>query len=291
MNLPEIRLPTTTVSLPIERLRTGVASTVRDNVHSGNVAAMLQDLYDSHVHNMGSIYAEDPVWYSLSGNLEKAKGKIAKLALHGWTEAADACRALFKQVVATHTSTFLQTLAPTDEPGDVDVAAYLADADLQFITASPSRQTAIGNGGIVTLEHEIFSSAKVSSRDIVLRGVMVAAAVYMLERAGVRVKVIARLTGHGAHANHAMRDHRITVKEAADMVHIGRLLYWLAHPSVHRVILFAIRKRLWDEDSYSPSYGALPIHPKNIRTPGQVGHAQLEAWLAKTLQDVGLTFR
>jgi len=290
VRLPEISLPTVTPGLPVERLRTGVASRHDETVHTATWRGLLQDFADSYTHpSTGSGFSEGAVWYGLSldDGLDGCKRSVAKLALHGWGEAADATRAMFRQVTAQHTSTFLQTVTPTDEPGDVDVGAYLADAELQFTSATPSRQTTIGNGGVVTLEHEIFSSSNVASSDIVMRGVFVAAAVYMLERAGVRCEVIVRLTGTGMRS----RDHRIKVKEAADGMHVGRLLYWLAHPSVHRVVLFSVRERFWSEQSYCPRFNIAPIAPHHITTPGQVSGTNLEMWLSETLRKVGLTFK
>jgi hypothetical protein len=198
---------------------------------------------------------------------------------------------MFRSLTTFATNSFIPTMVATDEPGDVDVAAYLGDSDTPFTALTESRQTQVGNGGVVTIEHNLFTSAGVNSADVVKRGVVVAAAVYMLERAGTRCRVVGRMHCHQTFKPTIKYDYRIEFKTAAEPLNLGRLLYWLAHPSVLRILLHQIGRLHGAGSGDGYSFEPTPEDPNAIQTPGHVIGTALQEWLTETLTRCGLKVR
>ena len=212
------------------------------------------------------------------------------LGYYGWPDALEHARALFRTVTAQHTNSLLREPAAMDEPGDVDVAAYLGDADLQFLGQQASRSTAYGPGSVVRFEHDMFTSAGVNTSDMAARGLVVVAAAYMLERAGLRTEITARLYANASYNGKGF-DIRVAVKPVHEPLVLSRILYWLAHPSALRIILHQIGTLHGNgRGGYHHDYNK-PKAPGVIQTPGQALGTELQEWLRATLTQCGLRVR
>lgn len=303
MRLPHLSFPTVIPAssiMPLESIprdeQTRTILQPGSTVYRSTWRATLRDLVNSKGYFDGTI---DPLqrneWFGIpSARIYRSEGAdgivryVATLAVRGWTDAAVACAELFRSVTATPTGSFLPHLVAHEEPGDVDVSAYLSNAELQFTQSTESRAYTVGSNGIVTIEHEAWTQSEHAGSSIVNRGVTTCAAAYMLERAGVRCEVILRLTGENMGG--AVYDHRITVKRAGETINLPRMLFWLSHPAAYRCMLFAIRWQANGSHSYYP-HGLPPIVKGAIRMSGQERGQGLTEWLAENLKTCGLRLK
>ena len=303
MRLPSLSFPTVIPKssiLPLESIpldeRTRSKLENGATVYRSTWRATLRDLVESKGYFDNAI---DPTqrdgWFGIpSARIYRSDGSngivryVSTLALRGWTDAAIACAELFRSVTATHTGSFLPHVVAHEEPGDVDVSAFLSNAELQFTQASESKAHTVGANGVVTIEHEAWTQAEHAGTSIVNRGVTTCAAAYMLERAGVRCEVVLRLTGESQSGG--VFDHRITVKRAGETINLPRMLFWLSHPAAYRCMLFAIRWQANGSHSYFP-HSRPPILRGAIRMSGQVMGQSLTEWLAENLKTCGLLLK
>ena len=227
-------------------------------------------------------------WSGVDGGNDD-RGAAFQLATFGWTDGLNYAREMFKSVRAQKTNSFLAEPVAADEPGDVDVAAYLGDAELQFLGTRSGKDIAYGPGSVVRIQHDLFTSGGCNAADMVQRGLVVAAAAVMIERAGLRCELSGRLYGKG-HGGCGSVDLNVKIKAATEPMILSKVLYWLAHPSVLRILLHQIGTLHGNgQDGYYQNY--LPQEPGVIQTPGQVLGTELDEWLKQTLNSCGLKVR
>lgn len=161
-------------------------------------------------------------------------------AVSGWPEAVPLAVAAYDRLTAKRLQSRIPVPVMADEPGDeIDVAAYLSGDD-PFVTQSAGSTLGAGRGAVV-IRHSLFASAMCNTEAIVTRGLITAAIAHLLETSGVQVAVDVDMyaTNHNGGVDYSM-DLECRIKEFGVPLDLPRLVYWLAHPSALRRIVFAV---------------------------------------------------
>lgn len=185
------------------------------------------------------------------------------LAREGWSEHLATTLAIADDAVTKiekehEISTFVPAFDVTG--ADVDMARFL-DGEPECMVDYPLTEI-VKAGRVITLCASISYSAAVSTASIIRRGQTITALALVLARAGYACELWADVSwqGKGSLAGYS-GTVRVLVKSVNDVIDPARILYALAHPSVLRVLTFAVMRSLPRE------YGAIrdghSCHPVN----------------------------
>jgi len=178
-----------------------------------------------------SYFTSSPDWYGLS------IAKALRYGHEGWTEGADLIREQFAAAVASRTSSVIPTIAVSDEPdgGDVDVAGYLAGDDEHWTIVKPGERSIEVPGNAVTFDVSIFLSCSIAPGQAVVRALGIAAAVYLLDRAGLMTEVTVSCAIQESRL-HAVNTVilRAPLKRFGEPADLARLAFWCGHPAAYR---------------------------------------------------------
>ncbi len=244
-------------------------------------AAEWARLLETHARHARA-YANDPTW---CGVVDEAS--YLALTTDGWVAPIEQAKSLFASVRAYRTRSFIPTLTSTDEPGDVDVAAYLANADLCFTATTDDARLAAARGRVAVIEHDLFTSGCQDAQTVVDRGIIACGLAHMLERAGMACEIRGRFTGVCS-GGRAVGDFTVRIKPAHGRLHWPTALYWLAHPSVLRLGFHSVGVGVLGNMSGS-GYSHLPCQPQpnTIRTDGLTVES-MDEWITRNLAALGV---
>jgi hypothetical protein len=173
--------------------------------------------------------------------------EAVKLGRMGWTEDPDETLALSESIVksAENAHTIDTSFQPTwNLSGDeVDIGRYLAQ-DPDCMISFPLHQTS-KVGRVVTLVMGTSISAAISTDTIIRRGRVIVALVMALDKLGHSVELWADSSeycgrGHGGKSLSAYQ--RVLVKSAHDTIDPAAIMFALAHPAMHRCLVWGT----WD---------------------------------------------
>lgn len=167
----------------------------------------------------------------------------------GWPAAAALAMDVYDRLTAERLMSRIPAIHYQDEPGeDVDVSAYLAGEDAVFLATADTDRAVRGGRSAVRLRHSLFAGYDVSAAELVTKGIAAAAIVHLLEAAGVRVAVELDMSwSYGAAGSLVC-----VLKHYGEPADIPRLVYWLAHPSALRRVVFAVTSEHFETHYHRP---------------------------------------
>jgi hypothetical protein len=173
-------------------------------------------------------------------------GNALKLATDGWSEqlpdtltiAEDAVRMADRE----HTMDSFEAVWDVTG-GAVDVARYLSgepECMIDFPLTQTSKQ-----GRVITLAVGTAISGSVSADTYLRRGRGIVALALALARLGHAIEIWAYDSSicNGANSDHYAH-LRVCVKSAHDEIDPARLMFTLAHPAMHRALMWAVRDKI-----------------------------------------------
>jgi hypothetical protein len=164
---------------------------------------------------------------------------------HRWDEGVariDAMRVTIKAADRAPRNTIRRSVTP---PGTVDIAGVIScDPDAGFLQRRRTMAVQRHRGKVIRLLVNTGCSWAVSAETVMRRGAAILALVDMLEARGFRADITGCAPIHSAANRGANRtmEHRWTVKRADQRVSLSALAFGLAHPSMHRRVVFAARE-------------------------------------------------
>jgi hypothetical protein len=159
------------------------------------------------------------------------------LANRGWMDKAAELEGYMTSVNDLDYGGFQTSLDVTGEC--VDVGAYLAgEPECMMSMAVPAKRS-------ITFVVNVSFSAACDARQLLNRGIAVAAAVYALQCNGVSVslKVGSWVDDHNGHVHETF----IEINQYGEYISPARLAFWLAHPASLRRCIFRINEHEADD--------------------------------------------
>ena len=160
-------------------------------------------------------------------------------AMAGWPDAVPLATDVYDRLTAKRLTSRIPVPVMLEEPGDeVDVASHLSGDDA-FVGCAQSLMVGVGRGSVV-LRHNLFVTAYESVESIVQRGAVAAAIVHLLETSGTQVAI--DLDMYAEYGGNTL-DLECRIKDFGVPMDLPRIVYWLAHPSALRRVVFAVTAR------------------------------------------------
>ena len=163
---------------------------------------------------------------------------------HRWDEGIariDAMRVAISDADRAPRTTLRKSVAP---PGRIDIGGIAAgDPAAGYLRRRQVMTVKRQQGKVIRVLVNTGCSAGVTTDTIMRRGAAILALVDMLEARGFRADIMgcAPITAPRARASRIM-EHRWIVKRPEERVSLAALAFGLAHPSMHRRVVFAARE-------------------------------------------------
>lgn len=274
-------------------------SMVRDRrenawVVRSNIEGLLAQLAQ-HGDPATGTHHDDGIWHGTV-----SRDEALTLATKGWSEPLDDVLAAARHVTIKRMTSLVPVYEPSEESGDggIDVDAYLAGEENVYVTSTVSEHESSGRGS-VRLIQEPCVSAGMSTDSIIQRGAIIAATVWALERAGVRVSLEYRsLVSTGWSRSMTDRTGNVHVycpiKAFGEPFDLRRLMFWIGHPSASRRAIFAAVYRVTGsvtgDVGWSSSRPPMPARAVDIPALHLRDLPTIEQWLAQVCTAAGITY-
>lgn len=151
----------------------------------------------------------------------------------GWVEGAQMIREQFATAIALRTVSLIPTLGLSDEPdgSGVDVASFLSGDDDYWHVQSAGERLIDVPGNAVHFDINIAMASRVDTGRAQIRALGIAAAIYLLDRAGVRVSAdVCSKTTEAGQPIHLSAP----LKKMGEPIDLPMLAFWCGHPGVVR---------------------------------------------------------
>lgn len=215
------------------------------------------------------------------------------LAEFGWRECVEDILEQSAMLETKKTNSLIPYFVEADEPGEVDVSAYLSGETDCFLNTSEGSHGTPAAGRAVRIVIEPTVSAGVSTRDLVTRGSLVASLAHILERSGVRVSIefhslISWMDGAGRNQEDCQID--VVLKKFGVPLDLNSLAFWLIHPAASRMFMFAA----CNNGRAAENIGWSSRSPKPEADWAYMGrmhsfeHSSIADWTAKAFASAGI---
>ena len=171
-------------------------------------------------------------------------GEALRLFREGWAEEMpEALDIAESAVTMAEQEQMVETFQPVwDVTGaEVDVARYLQGEPECMIDFPLTETSKVGR--VITLAVGTAISSAVSSSSYLKRGRCIVALALALSRLGHAVEVWAYDSSTSNAAGEHEAHSRVMVKSAHDEIDPARLMFALAHPAMHRALMWAMRDK------------------------------------------------
>lgn len=264
----------------------------------------------SHINHQSEVHPGDQEWdfgMGFQGSIDAAKS--------GWKEGAQKIQASL-DILNSHIKTKrfkTQVMPAYTQPGVLNIGRYVSGHPKPYMQKKQIEDETGDNksGKIVNITFNITASAGISSSEMFNKGATIAALVELLERAGKRVELKARLvatdarlvaTDGGKPPKSTLR-YQVPIKEAGEPIDVDRLAFSLAHPGSFRRLGFSIMEQASEKiqkalgiGEYGFRYGS-PGEWQDPEDGIYIGSTSLTGteasrveWIRKQLADYGITW-
>ena len=229
-------------------------------------------------------------------------------AKSGWKEGAQKIQASL-DILNSHIKTKrfkTQVMPAYTQPGVLNIGRYVSGHPKPYMQKKQIEDETGDNksGKIVNIAFNITASAGISSSEMFNKGATIAALVELLERAGKRVELKARLVAiDGGKPPKSTFRYQVPIKEAGEPIDVDRLAFSLAHPGNMRRLGFSIMEQAsekiqralrvgeWGFSYGSPGEWQEPEDGIYIGGTSLTGtEASRVEWIRKQLADYGITW-
>lgn len=209
----------------------------------------LIDTYDS-TDELAAVWLDKVKPFQEINDWSSMRDDPRELIRDGWADGVEMATPIYEHALQyLHEHTDVPSFQATWQVAgsEVDIGRYVQGLPECMIEHEPIRVSRVGR--VVQLRVGVFYSSAISTRNMVKRGAAVVGLAMALEECQHSVEIWLDLcTFPIGQYNHDRRNYdsdsqpraiiRTLVKDAADSIDPARLAYWLAHPSVTRLIHF-----------------------------------------------------
>lgn len=164
---------------------------------------------------------------------------VNDMAVNGWQEGLDRSMSIIDSALETVEQTVDMPRWEVEWDyvgGEVDVGRYLSGIRECMIEPDPVQVSLVGK--VVTLDIGVCCSAAISADNIVKRGTACVALAMALQRCDHAVEIW--ISYDQVAPNGKTLSLKTLIKAANDSIDPALLAYWLAHPTVQRLVMFGL---------------------------------------------------
>lgn len=162
---------------------------------------------------------------------------------HRWDEGVAAIERMRVTIKAGDRTPHRVTAKSITPPGALDIAGVIAgDPAAGFYRRQQVMSTRKQRGKVIRVLINTGCAGTITADTILRRGAAVLALVEMLEARGYRADIMGCAAIEPAKRGSAIMEHRWQVKRPEQKVSLSALAFGLAHPSMHRRVVFSCRE-------------------------------------------------